>query len=91
MLAGLSCTWVVLAIRRRWIPVMILLLVLCLGRVGESVIDRLLTTGVITNGMWIVAPLAGVTLAVVLNLGALRCCGLKLFIVKPPRNEPLAS
>ena len=91
MLAGLSCTWVVLAARRRWIPAMILLLVLGLGRIGERVVDRLLTTGVMTNGMWILAPLAGVTLAVVLNLGVLRCCGLKLLIVKPPRNEQPAS
>ncbi|HZL88273.1 MAG TPA: hypothetical protein VFB96_07840 [Pirellulaceae bacterium] len=45
MLAGAASTWVALATRRRLIPVIVLLAVLCLSRISEHLVNRILITG----------------------------------------------
>ena len=90
MLAGMSSTWVVFAKDRRWIPIVVLSGVVCAARAGEHLLDRWLVTGVVTDYMLLAAPMTGIALAVLINLGLLRAAGLQLLILRLAKERPAA-
>jgi hypothetical protein len=90
MLAGISSTWVILATRRQWLPILVLLVVLCMARVGEHALDRLLVTGIVSTHWFLVAAMAGIALAVIINLGLLRAAGLQLLVLRPAKEQASA-
>ena len=86
MVAGVSGTFVVLASRRRWLAILVLLAILLVARSGEHLLDRWFVTGAVTNYFLLAAPMAGISLAVIVNLSVLRAAGLRLLVLRPPKT-----